>query len=194
MIKDRKQPSARMKFAEQTERGFYGDLFAMDKPVWFEKSGRISPAWLSLCEKERRRITNLMVRVSDYSNLHQAYAEVRRNGCSIGVDKQSIEDFDKWLSDNNKEFQSEILNGRYTRKASKEYVFPSGKAGTDSWAFQRSKTEWYNKPSTRSYNPYTTNRFSPTAMVSTPTAAHIKRYAGQAKSFNRENMSWSIWI
>ena len=72
MIKDRKQPSARMKFAEQTERGFYGDLFAMDKPVWFEKSGRISPAWLSLCEKERRRITNLMVRVSDYSNLHQA--------------------------------------------------------------------------------------------------------------------------
>lgn len=32
LLKDRKQPSVRMKLAKQTERGFYGDLFAVLLP------------------------------------------------------------------------------------------------------------------------------------------------------------------
>lgn len=129
MLKDRKQPSARMKLAKQTERGFYGDLFAMDKPVWFEKSGQVSSAWLSLCEEERRRTTNLIARVADYSNLHKSYEQVRRNGGCSGMDKQSVEEFGIWFSNNYKEFQAEILNGTYTPASVKGVRIPKPQGG-----------------------------------------------------------------
>ena len=55
MIMDKEQTSGRMKPAGQEERTYSVDLFTTDLPVWYEKSGKVSSAWLSLCEEERNQ-------------------------------------------------------------------------------------------------------------------------------------------
>lgn len=129
MLKDIKHSQARMKLAKATERGVNEDLFSADKPVWFENSGKVSPVWLSLCEEERRQTTNLIARVADYSNLHKAYEQVRRNGGSSGVDKQSIDEFKSWFSCNYKEFQAELLSGTYTPDSIRGVRIPKPQGG-----------------------------------------------------------------
>ena len=29
-------------------------LFGSEVPVWYERDGKVSPVWLSICEEERR--------------------------------------------------------------------------------------------------------------------------------------------
>jgi hypothetical protein len=51
MEKDRKQPLNQMN--PMGEWGTSGDLFGLEVPVWYEKSGKVSSEWLAMCEEER---------------------------------------------------------------------------------------------------------------------------------------------
>jgi len=55
MEKGRKQLNSQMNPAGQGEWTTNNDLFAAGVPVWYEKSGKVNPEWLSSCEEERNR-------------------------------------------------------------------------------------------------------------------------------------------
>ena len=58
MKKDRKQLPRQKKPARQGECTLSNGLFATDIPVWYEKSGKVNPEWLSISEEnEIKRIT-----------------------------------------------------------------------------------------------------------------------------------------
>lgn len=48
MEKDRKQPITS------------GDHFGLEVPVWYEKSGKVSSEWLSMCEEERNQTKRMV--------------------------------------------------------------------------------------------------------------------------------------
>ena len=106
-----------------------GSLFVTDIPVWYEKDGRVSSVWLSTCEEERNQTTNLMERLTDYSNLHKAYEQVRRNGGSSGIDKQSVQEVGIWVKGNYKELQDELMSGTYVPHPVKGVQIPKPKGG-----------------------------------------------------------------
>ena len=104
-------------------------LFTLDIPVWYERSGKVSPIWLSICEKERSQTTNLLEKVAEIVNLEKAYKQVKKNGGSSGVDKMSIEEFGKWFKDNYRLLISEILTGNYQPQLVKGVKIPKPKGG-----------------------------------------------------------------
>jgi len=61
--------------------------------------------------------------------LHKSYEQVRRNGGCSGMDKQSVEEFGIWFSNNYKELQAEILNGTYTPASVKGVRIPKPQGG-----------------------------------------------------------------
>jgi group II intron reverse transcriptase/maturase len=85
--------------------------------------------WLSICEEERTQTTNLMERLTDYSNLHKAYQQVRRNGGSSGVDNQSIDEFGVWFNNHYQTLQDELLSGTYVPQPVKGVQIPKPKGG-----------------------------------------------------------------
>jgi hypothetical protein len=38
-----------------------GSLFATEVPVWFERSGKVSSVWFSICEEERNQTRCLTI-------------------------------------------------------------------------------------------------------------------------------------
>jgi hypothetical protein len=64
---------------EQEERAYSVDLFTTDLPVWYEKSGKVSSAWLSLCEEERNQTRGLLEKITSTDNLFKAYKRLHRN-------------------------------------------------------------------------------------------------------------------
>lgn len=106
-----------------------GSLFVTDVPVWYEKDGRVSSVWLSICEEERHQTTNLMERLTDYPNLHKAYEQVLRNGGSSGIDKQSVQEFGEWFNAHYKELQDELMSGTYAPHPVKGVQIPKPKGG-----------------------------------------------------------------
>ena len=118
-----------MKRVKGAECCIQGNLFVTDVPVWYESDGKVSSVWLSICEEERNQTTNLMERLTDYSNLHKAYQQVRRNGGSSGVDKQSIEDFGVWFNNHYQTLQDELMSGTYVPQPVKGVQIPKPQGG-----------------------------------------------------------------
>ena len=118
-----------MKRKKGAECCIQGNLFVTEVPVWYESDGKVSPVWLSICEEERNQTTNLMERLTDYSNLHKAYQQVRRNGGSSGVDKQSIEDFGVWFNNHYQTLQDELMSGTYVPQPVKGVQIPKPQGG-----------------------------------------------------------------
>jgi len=118
-----------MNYVGQKECIYSNSLFTWDIPVWYEKNGKVSSAWLSICERERTQTTNLLEKVAYPVNLQKAYKQVKKNGGSSGVDKISIEEFGKWFKDNYKELSSEILTERYQPQLVKGVKIPKPKGG-----------------------------------------------------------------
>jgi group II intron reverse transcriptase/maturase len=118
-----------MKRNKGAECGNQGNLFVTDVPVWYEKDGRVSSVWLSICEEERNQTTNLMERMTDYSNLHKAYEQVRRNGGSSGVDTQNVQEFGEWFNEHCTELQDELMSGTYAPQPVKGVQIPKPKGG-----------------------------------------------------------------
>lgn len=129
MIKDREQSREQMKFAGQTECLYTGDLFTSEIPVWYDRSGKVSPAWLSFCKEERNQTTNLLDRIGTASNLQTAFRHVLRNSGSSGVDGQSVKEFGEWFSDHYQELQAELLTGTYKPQPVKGVRIPKPKGG-----------------------------------------------------------------
>lgn len=113
MEKDRKQLKNQMHLASQEECFHSNDLFAVEIPVWYQKSGKVNPAWLSICEEERNQTTNLLDQVTSFRNLQQAYKQVRSNGGSGGVDRMTIKEFGVWFAMHYQELQTELQEENY---------------------------------------------------------------------------------
>jgi group II intron reverse transcriptase/maturase len=129
MRKGRKQLNSQMKPAGQAGCAASSDLFAVGVPVWYEKSGKVSPGWLSSCEEERNHTSNLLESIAAYSNLESAYKQVRKNGGSAGVDGMNVKDFKAWFIQNWKELQKELLTGRYEPQMVKGVEIPKPNGG-----------------------------------------------------------------
>ena len=118
-----------MKRKKGAECCIQGNLFVTEVPVWYESDGKVSSVWLSICEEERTQTTNLMERLTDYSNLHKAYQQVRRNGGSSGVDNQSIDEFGVWFNNHYQTLQDELLSGTYVPQPVKGVQIPKPQGG-----------------------------------------------------------------
>lgn len=129
MRKGRKRLCNQMQPAGQAECVVNNDLFATEVPVWYRKSGQVSPAWLSSCEEERNRTTGLLERITSYSNLERAYKQVRKNGGSAGVDGMNVEEFREWFIQNWRNLQEELLTGSYEPQAVKGVEIPKPNGG-----------------------------------------------------------------
>ena len=127
MEKDRKQPMNQMN--PMGEWGESGDLFALEVPVWYEKSGKVSSEWLSMCEEERNQTTRLLEEIASPSNLVKAYKQVKRNGGSGGIDRMGVKEFGEWLGENLTKLQNEILREEYQPRAVRGVKIPKPKGG-----------------------------------------------------------------
>lgn len=129
MEKGREQSKIQMKSTRQKECDYSDDLFAVAIPVWYQNSGKVNPAWLSICKEERNQTTDLLEHITSFSNLQKAYKQVRRNGGSCGVDQMSIKAFGEWFSENYQELQSQILQGNYQPQSVRGVQIPKPKGG-----------------------------------------------------------------
>jgi len=127
MEKDRKQPLNQMN--PTGEWGTSGDHFALEIPVWYEKSGKVSSEWLSMCEEERNQTTGLLEEIASPSNLVKAYKQVKRNGGSGGIDGMGVKEFGEWLGENLGKLQTEILQEEYQPRAVRGVKIPKPKGG-----------------------------------------------------------------
>jgi group II intron reverse transcriptase/maturase len=129
MGKGIKQSKGQMNPAGQGEC-IYGDgLFVTEIPVWYQKNGKVNPAWLSMCEEERNQSTGLLERVTSLSNLQKAYQQVKKNGGIGGVDKMSIKEYGEWFNKHYRELQDEIQNETYQPQAVLGIKIPKAKGG-----------------------------------------------------------------
>ena len=115
--------------AGQEECFHSNDIFAGEIPLWCQNSGKVNPAWLSICKEERNQTTNLLKQVTSFRNLQKAYKQVRRNGDSGGVDKMSVKDFGDWFGKHHKELQEEIQQESYEPQAVRGIQIPKPKGG-----------------------------------------------------------------
>lgn len=127
MEKERKQPTNQMN--PMGEWGESGDLFGLEIPVWYEKSGKVNPEWLSMCEEERNQTTGLLEEIASPSNLVKAYKQVKRNGGSGGIDGMGVTEFGEWLGANLSKLQTEILREEYQPSAVRGVKIPKPKGG-----------------------------------------------------------------
>jgi RNA-directed DNA polymerase len=127
MIRGRKQSKGRMN--RLRERTQIDDLFASEKPVWFERSGKVNPEWLSICEEERNQTTNLLERIAHPINLQKAYKQVKKNQGSAGIDGMTIEELGEWLKQNIQELESELIAGNYQPETVKGIEIPKPQGG-----------------------------------------------------------------
>lgn len=129
MKKGRKQLKNQMNPARQEECFHSNDLFALEIPVWYQKSGKVNPAWLSICKEERNQTTNLLEQVISFGNLQKAYKQVRSNGGSGGVDKMGVKDFGAWFGKHYQELQLELQQEIYQPQAVRGIQIPKPKGG-----------------------------------------------------------------
>jgi group II intron reverse transcriptase/maturase len=123
------QSKNQMKPAGQAECIYSDGLFGSEIPVWYQKNGKVNPEWLSICKEERNQTTDLLERIIRFSNLQNAYNQVKKNGGSGGVDKMSIAEFGIWFSKHYQELQNEILLETYQPQAVKGIQIPKPKGG-----------------------------------------------------------------
>ena len=127
MRKDRKEPGNQMNPKGEWKKN--GDLFAEEIPVWYEKSGKVNPEWLSMCEEERNQTSKLLEEIVSSRNLVKAYKQVKRNGGSGGIDGMKVAEFGEWIGKNLTKLQNEILQEEYQPSAVRGVKIPKPKGG-----------------------------------------------------------------
>ena len=103
--KDNKVLRPRMNPME--ERGPSDHLYAEAVPVWYSRSGKVNPEWLSACREQRNLTKRLMEQVTDPLNLGKAYQRVLSNGGSGGVDEMTVKELQNWLGENLNQLQQQ---------------------------------------------------------------------------------------
>jgi hypothetical protein len=95
------------------ERGQSNDLYAEAIPVWYSRSGKVNPEWLSACREQRNLTKGLMEQIADPLNLGKAYQRVLSNGGSGGVDEMAVKELQGWLGEHLNQLQHQLLQGIY---------------------------------------------------------------------------------
>ena len=129
MKKDRKQLKSQKQPASQGECTPSNGLFAVEIPVWYEKSGKVNPEWLSICKEERNQTSRLLEKITDYGNLEKAYKQVKQNKGSGGVDGVTVKEFERWFVKNWQTLQKELQEGIYEPQMVKGIKIPKPKGG-----------------------------------------------------------------
>jgi RNA-directed DNA polymerase len=155
-----KQAKSQMHSAGQRECNPNADLFTTDVPVWYEKSGKVSPEWLSICEKERNQTTSLLEKITSISNMQKAYKQVRKNGGSGGIDHQSIKTFGDWFSNNYETLQREIQEGEYRPEKVRGVEIPKAKGGYRQLGIPTIKDRVIQQSIKQVLEPYYDEKFS----------------------------------
>ena len=95
MRKDKKQQKKasgkQLEIFSKTGEPLKGSIDGIDKPL----SGGVE--LLSRLENQRTLTRDLLEKIVDYENLKRAFAQVRTNDGSSGVDGMSIEELRQWL-------------------------------------------------------------------------------------------------
>ena len=85
--------------------------------------------WLADCEKERALTKDLMIQVTELSNLSQACQRVISNGGSGGVDGMEVTELREWFSKHHKMLQDQLRCGTYHPQAVRGVKIPKPKGG-----------------------------------------------------------------
>ena len=109
--KDNKVLPPRMNPME--ERGQSNHLYAEAVPVWYGRSGKVNPEWLSACREQRNLTKRLMEQIADPLNLSKAYQRVLSNGGSGGVDGMTVKEMQGWLGEHLDQLRHQLLQGIY---------------------------------------------------------------------------------
>jgi len=119
------------------ERGQSNYLYAEAIPVWYSRSGKVNPEWLSACREQRNLTKCLMEQIADPLNLGKAYQSVLSNGGSGGVDEMTVKEMQVWLGEHLNQLQHQLLQGIYEPQPLRGVEIPSPAAAKDNWAFPR---------------------------------------------------------
>lgn len=104
-------------------------LFKEEVPVWYQCNGKVSPKWLSACQKERNQTQAIMERIACPSNLKEALRRVVQNGGSGGIDKMQVKELKEWFVKNLALLQGELLSDEYKPQPVKGVRIPKPKGG-----------------------------------------------------------------
>lgn len=126
--KDIKVLRSRMNPVE--ERGGSNGLFAETIPVWYGRSGKVDPEWLSACKEQRNLTKVLMEEIASPLNLGKAYQKVKSNGGSAGVDKMTVDELQGWLGLNLEQLREQLLNDSYEPQVIRGVKIPKPSGGT----------------------------------------------------------------
>jgi RNA-directed DNA polymerase len=128
MRKDKKQQKKTLgqqleifsKTGEPVKEGIDG----IDKPfvAGVELSSRL--------ESQRTLTRDLLEKIVDYENLKRAFAQVRANDGSSGVDGMEIEELRQWLGKNLNNLRDDLLNERYAVSAVRKVEIPKPTGGS----------------------------------------------------------------
>src|SRR6476659_6842079 len=128
MRKDKKQqknaPGEQLKIFSSTGEPLKGSIDGIDKPL----SDGVE--LLSRLESQRTLTRNLLEKIVDYENLKRAFAQVRANDGSSGVDGMAVEELRQWLGKNLNNLRDDLLNERYAVSAVRKVEIPKGAGGT----------------------------------------------------------------
>lgn len=104
-------------------------LFKEEVPVWYQANGKVSPKWLSACQKERNQTQAIMDRIACPLNLKEALRRVVTNGGSGGIDKMQVKELKDWFVKNLALLQRTLLADEYTPQPVKGVRIPKPKGG-----------------------------------------------------------------
>lgn len=127
--KDNKVLPPRMNPPGAGERGQSNHLYAEAVPVWYSRSGKVNPEWLSACREQRNLTKGLMEQIADPLNLGKAYQRVLSNGGSGGVDKMTVKELQGWLGENLNQLQDQLLQGLYEPQPLRRAEIPKASGG-----------------------------------------------------------------
>ena len=128
MRKDKKQQKKasgkQLEIFSKTGEPLKGSIDGIDKPL----SGGVE--LLSRLENQRTLTRDLLEKIVDYENLKRAFAQVRTNDGSSGVDGMSIEELRQWLGKNLDNVRDDVLNERFAVSAVRKVEIPKPTGGT----------------------------------------------------------------
>jgi len=125
--KDNKVLPPRMNPME--ERGLCNRLYAEAVPVWYSRSGKVNPEWLSACRDKRNLTKHLMEKIADPLNLSKAYRRVLSNDGGGGVDGMTVKELREWLGENLNQLQQQLRQGVYEPQAIRIAEIPKSSGG-----------------------------------------------------------------
>lgn len=125
--KDNKVLPLRMNPMEEREQSNH--LYAKAVPVWYSRSGKVNPIWLSACREQRHLTKSLMEKIAEPLNLSKAYQKVLSNGGSGGVDEMTVKELQSWLGTNLNQLQHQLLQGIYKPQLTRGVQIPKPGGG-----------------------------------------------------------------